>query len=279
MRTILKPTIKAKEVFAECISNVRDQNFKRVLTDSLDQIEKAENDFDKKKQSNQLYLIKRNLVVSSVVNANVLTSIYTDRMVSKKNSARVYYDNILILAPNGKCPLCNQRIANTLDHYLPKSEYPLLTVSPLNLIPACTDCNKGKLIDYPTNSQEETLHPYYDDIEDDNWLKCRLLNIKPIIFEFYISPPINWSHLFQARVNNHFNSFKINELYKSHAAEEYENIKIQIEKLFRQGGANLLKAFLLDCFESRNSINKNSWQTAFYDGILNNINFCNGEFL
>lgn len=279
MRKIIKPIIKARDVFDECINNVRDSDLKNELKNSLDAIESAENDFDNKKQSNQLYLIQRNVIINSVVNAEVLKSIYTDRMVNKKNSARIYYDNILLLAPKGKCPLCNQRIANTLDHYLPKSEYLLLSVSPLNLIPACSDCNKGKLIDFPKNSQEETLHPYYDDIEDDYWLKCRLLNVNPIIFEFYIDPPLHWTKLLKARVRNHFYSFELNNLYKTHAVEEYENIKIQIEKLFRNGGTVLLMEFLSDCFDSRNSINYNSWQTAFYGGILNNSEFCNGEFI
>ena len=279
MRKIDKPLLNVTTVFEQCISNVRDQNLKIELENSIELIQDAENNFDEKKLTNEIYLIDRNVVVNHIINANILKSIYTDRLVNKKNQARNIYNSILISAPKEKCPLCNQRIADTLDHYLPKSEYPLLAVSPLNLVPACTACNKGKQIDYPVNSEEETLHPYYDDIENENWLKCELLEVKPIIFNYYVQPPLAWDLLLKNRVKNHFNSFNINKLYKTHSAQEFENVKYHLEKLFISGGTPLLKEHLFDSFESRKLIDENSWQTVFYDCLLNNASFCNGQFI
>ncbi|MEJ8819395.1 HNH endonuclease [Lacibacter sp. H407] len=279
MRQIKKPTITSRKVFEDCIDNVNDANFKLELTKSLNTIELAEKDFDEKKLKNETYLIARNTFVNATVNATELKKIYSDRMVNKTNKGRNYYDQILVSAPSGRCPLCNQRIATTLDHYLPKSEYPMLSVCPLNLIPACSDCNKGKLINFPTTNDEETLHPYYDNIENVEWLKCNVIQIKPIIFNYYVDPPAGWSGLLKSRVIGHFKSFKLNPLYTTHALEEFENIKYQLEKLYNSGGAILLKEHLKDCYDSRYAINKNSWQTAFYFAILNNINFCDGHFI
>lgn len=50
----------------------------------------------------------------------------------------------------------------TLDHFYPKSKYPYLSISPLNLIPICSSCNQLK-------SDMDILskpfpHPYYDSI-------------------------------------------------------------------------------------------------------------------
>ena len=278
MRRIVKPKITARKVFQDCISNVSNLNLKIELTNSLNSIEKAEKDFDDKKIKNEIYLIPRNTFVNAIVDAGVLMNIYSHRMVNKGNKGRVYYDELLFSAPNGKCPLCNQRIATTLDHYLPKSEYAMLSVCPVNLIPACTDCNKGKMINYPTIGDEETIHPYYDNIEDFEWLRCRLIQVKPIIFDFFVDPPFDWNSLLKKRVINHFASFKLNALYSTHASEEFENIKQQIEKLFNIGGAKLLREHLQDCYASRYAVNKNSWQTAFYFSILEDDNFCDGEF-
>ena len=40
-----------------------------------------------------------------------------------------------------KCPFCGIGTVSTLDHYLPKSKYPALAITPKNMIPACRDCN------------------------------------------------------------------------------------------------------------------------------------------
>lgn len=278
MRKITLPNFNVTTVFKDCISNMQNQSLKIELTNSLTLIQNAENDFNLKKQTNNIHLIKRNVIISKRANAQVLKSIYTDRLVNKKNSARAFYDIILISAPKEKCPLCNQRIADTLDHYLPKSEYPILSVSPFNLIPACTPCNKGKLINYPSNSEEETLHPYFDNIETEKWLKCELISTNPMIFNYFVFPPSGWNLLLVNRVKNHFDSFKINKLYKTHASEEFENIKLHLEKLYINGKTLLLKEHLLDAYNSRNQIDKNSWQTAFYESLFNNQDFCNGKF-
>ncbi|MFC5411905.1 HNH endonuclease [Larkinella bovis] len=279
MRKIERPGFNVRTVFEQCISNMANQELRTELTDSLDKIERSEEDFNEKKETNEIYLIKRNVEISETANTDVLVKIYTERLVNKKNNARRYYDQILLSAPKGKCPLCNQRIADTLDHYLPKTLYPLLSVTPINLIPACSVCNKGKLIDYPLNSEQESLHPYYDNIENEEWLKCEVLEVNPIIFKYSVQSPDCWSELLKERVMNHFNSFKLNTLYVIHAIEEFANIKFQIEKLFNNGGQQLLKDHLSDCYESRKIIDRNSWQTAFYKALFDNDDFCRGNFI
>lgn len=279
MRNITKPTLRMSEVVSDCIQNLSNENLKQDIIDSLTLFDDAEDDFEEKKKANNLFQIVRNVVISNTINAQVLKDIYTDRMVNKKNTGRTHYNSILMSAPSGRCPLCGQRIATTLDHYLPKADYPILATSPINLIPACTDCNKGKLSNYPTAQNEETLHPYYDDVDQENWLKMELKGCSPMIFNFYTNPPVNWSNLLQVRAKYHFDSFKLNDLYISHAAEEFENVKKQLTKLFNKGGEELLKEHLLDSLESRLEINLNSWQSAFYSGLLTDQDFCSGLFI
>ncbi|WP_439585661.1 HNH endonuclease [Dyadobacter bucti] len=279
MRKIAKPIISAKKVFEDCISNSDNQILKDALTNAVPRIEAAALEFERKIVAHKLHEIDQNQFVNAIVTSDVLKKVYTSRMLVKKNPGRVYYDNILLSAPNGKCPLCVQRLATTLDHYLPKNAYSLLAVVPDNLIPACTDCNKGKAITYPTRPEEETLHPYFDDVENDIWLKMRVVSCNPVIFEYFVNAPANWTLLLQERVKSHFNSYHINSLYTTHAVEEFENNKVHLTKLFSNGGNQLLKDHLRDAFNSRSAVNKNSWQTAFYGGLLDDADFCNGAFL
>lgn len=280
MKKIDKPPFSITTIVLKSINNLRDSEMKIEVTENIDLFQSYEDNFDLKKQNNTLYQLSRNEGINSNINSDFLKKLYTERMLNKTNEARRFYDYIIVSAPKGKCPNCNQRQANTLDHYLPKSEYPILSVSPLNLIPSCSVCNSGKLCDYPTSEVEEVIHPYYDEIDQVNWLQCSIVSIKPLIFEFSVKNCI-FPHepILEERLKQHFISFELNKLYISHSNEEFENIKYQLEKLFINGGYINLKQHLFDCYESRKLNDNNSWQTAYYKCLYESEDFCNGLFI
>jgi len=277
MRKIAKPTLDISEIITDCISNMTNENLKEAIEEGLSQIIDAESEYDEKKAENRLYEIVRDKEISLLVNKDELKKIYKDRFSKSKHLARKYYDLLLFSAPGSRCPQCAVRIATTLDHNLPKSKYPLLAVSPLNLIPSCSDCNKGKHIEYPTCSEEETIHPYYDDIEETRWLYCKVITVKPFLVSYYVKtehPP-----LMNQRIINHFESFQLNKLYTIHAAEAFSNDFGQLKKLFLSGGRDELLAQINDNFESCAQVNINSWQCTYYEGLLDCEDFLNGHFI
>lgn len=68
------------------------------------------------------------------------------------------------------CPMCGSFHSGTLDHYLPKKQYPVFAVFSKNLVPACK-CNskRGDKL-FGSAPGERVLHPYFD-----NCLSQRLL--------------------------------------------------------------------------------------------------------
>ncbi len=62
------------------------------------------------------------------------------------------------------CPMCGSPMTGTLDHYLPKEEYPEFSIYSRNLVPACSACNSGsKRQTYKgAATPERFLHPYFD---------------------------------------------------------------------------------------------------------------------
>jgi hypothetical protein len=278
MKSLRKPNFSVNTVLSHCISNMREP-MRQLLLDSSTVFVEHENEFIMLIETNSLYKIKRNIAISGIITQDVLKKLYTDRFVDKENSARRYYDAILLSAIKEKCPLCNQRIADTLDHYLPKSKYPLLSISPVNLVPACSACNRGKLISSPLCSEEETLHPYFDNIDNDIWLKCDIIEAKPFIIKYYVCPPETWNNILTKRVINHFNSFNLNKLYVSHGLEEMENSRYYLEKLYRNGGEGLLKEHLSDIYTSKSRVDKNSWQSALYDALYQDDRITGGKFI
>ena len=62
------------------------------------------------------------------------------------------------------CPMCGSFHSGTLDHLLPKTEYPVFAIFGRNLVPACL-CNSKRTNQLTgANQSQRILHPYFDDI-------------------------------------------------------------------------------------------------------------------
>ena len=278
MRKIEKPELDPVEVFSVCISKVRNPGLKQRLKSCTNVVKVASIEFDKKASDTTLHTTVRSQGYIGNVTAEEMVKVYTDRMVGQKAPGREFYDKLISAPAHGRCPLCGQRIVTTLDHHLPKAEYPALAVCPYNLVPSCFDCNFGKLTSIPQTSEQETLHPYYDDVEGYVWLKCRVIEVSPPALSFYAEPPPEWDGILSSRIIYHFNTLKLGELYGSHAAEELCNIHRAIELVFDAGGKPSVAEYLEGEAQSRAANFKNSWQTAMYAGLASSDWFCAGGF-
>lgn len=277
MKSLVKPTYDIETVYSDCVSIVQNVNLKARLTAANNLIIEAAAELDGKVSTGEVYTIIRETIVNLNLSAKELEDVYK-RMVRKETPGRIFYNKLFISAPLGICPYCSHRIVTQLDHYLPKALYPRLSVVPFNLIPSCSDCNKAKLSDYPTNSDEEFLHPYYDNIENDIWLTASIEHSNPPVFHFSVNSPAHWSNLLKNRVQNYFNSLELNSLYSTQAAVQLTNIKYRLNKVYSTGGAAAVREFLTEEADSRIDANLNSWQSAMYISMVNDDWLCNGGF-
>ena len=62
------------------------------------------------------------------------------------------------------CPMCGSFHSGTLDHLLPKTDYPVFAIFGRNLVPACKCNSKRSNHLIGANPSERILHPYFDDI-------------------------------------------------------------------------------------------------------------------
>lgn len=89
---------------------------------------------------------------------------------------------------NNFCPLCEINLANTIDHFIPQTDYPLFAVHPRNLIPSCIICN-GHKSDNITDGKgnRKFWNVYLDTPPTENYLYCNVIekNGLPYI-QFYI---------------------------------------------------------------------------------------------
>ncbi|NBA12575.1 HNH endonuclease [Weissella confusa] len=64
------------------------------------------------------------------------------------------------------CSVCEQTIVSQLDHVLPRSIFPDLTLVPINLVPLCSICNENKL-DKWGGVNNPVYNQYIDDVSLD----------------------------------------------------------------------------------------------------------------
>jgi hypothetical protein len=171
-----------------------------------------------------------------------------------------------------------QRVVTTLDHYLPKAHYPALAVAPLNLVPACSDCNKAKLAAIPRCATEVALHPYFDDIDDHRWLRAEVIASDPAALVFRVEPTAAWNDVLQRRVQHHFRAFGLAELYATEAAEELLHIRFQLQELSRLAGPHAVRSQLQDDATSCAHARPNGWRAASYEAWAASDWFCDGGF-
>ncbi|MGJ0485136.1 MAG: HNH endonuclease [Methylomicrobium sp.] len=273
-----RPNLVARDVFETCISRIRDQNLKQRLVSVTDHVVTASEEFDNLSSTNRLYRIVKHDVVGGIVTKAEMEAVYKQRMAKKGAPGRGAYDELINSAPQGKCPLCGQRTVSTLDHHLPKTHYPALAVVPLNLVPACTDCNKSKLASVPTNASEETLHPYYDNIQEDRWLYAEVIEGSPAALRFYVEAPDHWDDVLASRVALHFRVLNLGTLYAAEAADELLNIRHQLRSIHELGGSELVRREMKDRANSCRQARLNGWRTVTFEAFVQSEWFCDGGF-
>ncbi|MCZ8354665.1 MAG: hypothetical protein O9340_08015 [Cyclobacteriaceae bacterium] len=131
------------------------------------------------------------------------------------------------------CPYCNSQFTLTtrengsakkarfqFDHFFAKTDYPYLSISMYNLIPACADCNLSKSSN-PTNLNDN-YHPYYSSLAD----KCEFsLDNKSVLEKLILKDvdqklikikleSISSSHT--TLINNHKRAFHLDDIYENH---------------------------------------------------------------
>lgn len=279
MKKITRPKYTAIDTFIECIDKVKNADLKKRLTACKALILSAETELDSKITTGNIYSIKKESIINNNVTAKELEKVYTFRMAKKDTPGRPIYDKIISASELGICPLCNHRLVETLDHYLPKADFPRLTVTPINLIPACFPCNKGKLTTAPKNSMEETLHPYYDDLENYEWMFAKVNISTPATLTYYVNPPRDMPNLLRERTKHHFHAFSLNKLYSVQAAVLFRNLEGRLKNIYLKSGSLGVSKYLKEEADSRFLVDKNSWQTVFYKTLSQDNWFCNGGFI
>lgn len=285
MRAIERPNLVPQAVYETCINSISDSALRNRLNLITHDLMIAATDYEQKADAIQLFTLAPNTCqnndpVLGFVTKKELKDIYTNHFVPEKKPARKYYDLLLSKAHLSRCPYCGIGHVSTLDHFLPKSPFPQFSVLPLNLVPACKDCNEGKNATVTSAIDKQDLHPYFDHQHfiNDQWLYADIEQSSPITIRFFVNPPNHWNDISKNRVQAHFIHFNLAARYKIEASSELANISGLLTKYLQSYGQASICQHLTMQAENHLSQHVNSWQTALYQALATSTWYCNGGF-
>lgn len=270
MKKINKPEDSIDIILDNCINHMYNPRKGKIIQ-VRKTIKEQTDKYDELALAGQLFTIHEHDNVDLIATKDDMIMLYEEKFVPESNKDnRMVYDKIMLSAPNGKCPYCQQNIADTLDHFLPKAKYVTFSVTPYNLVPSCWHCNTDKWDATFGTYSDQPFHPYYDNFDDSIWLKSKLIENEVISFQFYADPPSCIATDKADRIRKSFSTggFGLNDVYKIHASEVYQACSHRIKILFGKGGKDLAVARLLEYIEDEKSINDNSWKAALYRAMI-----------
>lgn len=167
------------------------------------------------------------------------------------------------------CPSCGDHCTpGTLDHYLPKSEFPELAICLVNLTPMCNTCQEEKSADYKTaNGTKAFLHPYYDDITE-----C--------LFHVEIDPPFNAPKFnvvvkdtippgLKQLVESHIKGINFKFRFEKQCEEYHIDLLGQINEERSYNNAPTAKKVIEQNYRKERRKNINAWEAIYYQSVLN----------
>lgn len=252
MKRISRPGYAPEYAYSVCTSAIADENDRNRMIAVIGEIRDSAIDFIDRAIEGSTYEIpplraarREDPVVVADVLKSELVNLYEYYMVQRPQGREIY--DALLLSAEDSCPTCGGiGHPRTLDHYLPKANYPKLAVLPHNLIPACRDCNTDKGNPIFTTPHEQLIHPYFDQpcFFDQAWITAKVSHSQPCVITYEASPPEDWRLVDRLRATNHFEFFDIAKRYSIKAAEEISVIVDQRRLFMRDLPTDSFKSYL-----------------------------------
>lgn len=175
------------------------------------------------------------------------------------------------------CPYCGLDKPRTIDHYLPKDDFPEFSIYPLNLIPCCSYCNQKKSTTWKEDGKRTFINLYFDKVpESEQFLFLNLeykdSDLAPYI-SFEIKNPDNIETDLYELIKGHYSTLDLLREFSEKIEEEISNI---IDKVTHYPKITMYQH--QEDFErlQRTYTRKyglNHWQTVLYQNLVSNDAF------
>lgn len=213
----------------------------------------------------------------------VLTSGEKDDFLSLYRYSDVSYQNLveeLSKDENGHiypyCPLCDIGEYHSLDHILPKGEFPVLCDHPRNLIRCCTTCNGYKSEIWLEEGKRKYLDLYVDEVPNVQMLFVTLgLDEDVATYKYFVSDVNNPNADLYRMYKNTFEKLHLEERYLIQSDEEISNIIDDLKPIieeFAPTDEQLIKQIRSSAVSQQKRHGVNYWRSILKLAICNDAN-------
>jgi hypothetical protein len=180
------------------------------------------------------------------------------------------------------CPYCGFGQVDELDHVLQRVHYKLFSIFPLNLVPCCGACNRGKRKVPSAIAGEHQVHVYLEDVSAFDFLRADV-NIDAdtggLVVQYSVVQSEGMADDLFARLKNHLVEFKLHERYQKQVNLYLGGLEYPITSSFERTGADGLKGFLVGMATAlMKREGTNDWRTALMRGLAECPEFYEGGF-
>ena len=162
MKKLNKPEFSIKDIIEE-----NNNYFEKELNEEINDLVEEEKEYIEKGESKKLYEIKES-------KHEKIKKLYDKFYGNQKYGYRSE-----IIGKTVRCPICGSPFGYGtlwLDHVLPQSRFEKLTITPINLVPFCSSCNRGKGIEIG-NKEMGILNHYFNCYELKYYLELDIIVI------------------------------------------------------------------------------------------------------
>jgi len=182
------------------------------------------------------------------------------------------------------CAYCGINMCGTIEHYLPKAEFPEYAVCAYNLLPACGDCNTAKGTNWLEEERRRLLHFYYDIIPDGvRWLHAIVELVQDIpIVSFHLEQPKKLDASFYRLVQDHYAALNLLERYALCSVDVLSEALSTAERYSNEPKL-LQEALTIMAHSEAKRRGHNHWKVATLFGLASSPDFleraCRGNVL
>ncbi|MDA3307851.1 MULTISPECIES: HNH endonuclease [Stenotrophomonas] len=191
--------------------------------------------------------------------------------------------NLLKRISVARCPFCGISESSTLDHYLPKEQYPEFSVFPKNLVPSCAVCNtrkRDRILDEGTRVRM-FLHPCYDVIPNMEFLTVRArMEADALILSYRLTRPVGMAFRTFRHLRAHFNELDLADRYRRMGLEHLGGQYPALRRAYgsSENAERVAEKLIEGAVDFEEVSGPNHWLAKLYRALAGNDDFCDGGF-
>jgi 5-methylcytosine-specific restriction endonuclease McrA len=274
MWRVRPPEITAAEVARECVTRIGDKDRAKRVRRAAAALTQNSVALQQRIASHSTVGILANPPVVNGVSDEEMKWLYDAQLGKKDRPAyKGARQRLLAAAPHGQCSYCQFGVAKTLDHFIPKSLIPALSIDPWNLVPCCHQCNNEVGDEFSLNLAEEFLHPY-DMPPVGRWLAAKVEQTNPVSVSFSAVPPAPLSISIAARIIHQFGRYELAAMYSVASSSEIAQLSITFVREFGKNSPVDVRKSLIRDAAGALAENENSRRGVMLQALADDPWFC-----